>query len=133
MEFPGGLPELPSNIYPFYSYYNPSFYPYSSDGGNIPSEGEPLTIIPDSNRIQAVSTHCPSFKEAKDILGSKVANVSRKEKRKMIKNKRRRLQRKEMSYLLQEQKCDVSYPYTSIIYRMYLKMRMRQMGKRWTK
>ena len=108
MEFPGGPPELSSNTYPFYPYYDPSLYSYSPDGGNTLSKGEPLTTMPDSNSIKAISPHCPSFKEARDMLGSKVANVSRKEKRKMIKNKRRRLQRKEMSHLLQEQRRAVS-------------------------
>lgn len=90
--------------YPFYSYYDPSLFPIPAEGGSGNSQSEPLTVLAESSTSASSSIPCHSFKEAKDALGSRVNNMSRKEKRKMIKNKRKRLQRQELSQREQEQK-----------------------------
>ena len=90
-------PYLVNGIYPSQiSYYPlPTSY-YADNGMAIPGNGA-LTYQVQPNYSAHPTTIAPSYKEVKEGLGSKLDNLSRKEKRKLIKNKRKRMKRQLLS------------------------------------
>ena len=88
-----------SGIYPsFMSYYQP-FTPQSVFAGLAFPGIVPLTYQANAARPCDSAVPVPSFKEVKEELGSTLDHLGRKEKRKLIKNKRNRKKRQLLTKL----------------------------------
>ena len=88
-----------SGIYPsFMSYYQP-FTPQSVFAGLAFPGIVPLTYQANAAHPCNSAVPVPSFKEVKEELGSTLDHLGRKEKRKLIKNKRNRKKRQLLTKL----------------------------------
>ena len=88
-----------SGIYPsFMSYYQP-FTPQSVFAGLAFPGIVPLTYQANTTCPCDSAVPVPSFKEVKEELGSTLDHLGRKEKRKLIKNKRNRKKRQLLTKL----------------------------------
>ena len=88
-----------SGIYPPYMSYFQPFAPQSVIAGLAFPGFVPLTYQPSAAQPSSPALPVPSFKEVKEELGSTLDHLGRKEKRKLIKNKRNRKKRQLLTKL----------------------------------
>lgn len=86
-------------IYPSYMSYFQPFTPQSVFAGLAFPGIVPLTYQASATHSYNSAIPVPSFKEVKEELGSKLDHLGRKEKRKLIKNKRNRKKRQLLTKL----------------------------------
>ena len=92
-------PPAYSSIYPPYTNENPSLSTVTAQGGIIVPTGNPLTIqsVVINPSSQYISP--PSYKSIREELGEEMNHLTRKDRRKLLKNKRNRIKRKELTQL----------------------------------
>ena len=83
-------------LYPPSNYYNPSWSAVTHHDGFVVPSCNPLTT---DSLVSAFVVPSPSYREVRDVLAANTNYMSRKEKRRLIKNKRKRIQRKEVTLL----------------------------------
>lgn len=82
--------------YPYPIYYSQGFPPCRGNPGDISSDVIPLMKQDENNIVNCNNSSCsvkPTYKDVREELSTKLDNKSRKEKRKLIKNKRKRMKR----------------------------------------
>ena len=92
-------PPVYSSTYPPYTNENPSLSTVIPQGGIVVPTGNPLTIQSVVIHPSSQYVNSPSYKSIREELGEEMNRLTRKDRRKLLKNKRNRIKRKVLTQL----------------------------------
>lgn len=92
-------PPVYSSTYPPYTNENPSLSTVIPQGGIVVPTGNPLTIQSVVIHPSSQYVNSPSYKSIREELGEEINRLTRKDRRKLLKNKRNRIKRKVLTQL----------------------------------